>query len=54
MIDNSLPSDIISLNQNDIEDTNVINANVKKMCAFWNPCIVKTPVVVKVNKLMQQ
>jgi len=48
-----VPSDIISLNQNDIEDINVIKANVRKIYALEKPCIVKTPVVVKVNKLIQ-
>ena len=44
---------ITSLNQNDIEDTKLINANVRKYLALLNPCSVKTPVVVKVNKDIQ-
>jgi len=39
-----------SLNQNDIEEINRINANIKKLLAWLNPCIDNTPVVVKVNK----
>jgi len=42
----------MSLNQKDIEDTKDINANVKKISAFKNPCIVKTPDCVRVNKLI--
>ena len=48
-----LPSDITSRNQNDIEEIKDIKANIRKYSALWNPCIVKTPDVVKVNKETQ-
>lgn len=44
-----VPSDITSLNQNDIDDTKIINARYKKYDARLKPCMVNTPVVVKVN-----
>ena len=44
---------IISLNQNDIEEIKDIKAKIKKYFALLNPCIVKTPDVVKVNKETQ-
>lgn len=43
----------MSLNQNDIEDINEIKAKNKKLYALEKPCIVNTPVVVRVNKLIQ-
>lgn len=46
-------SDIISRNQKDIEQTKAINANIKLYSATVNPCIVKTPDVVNVNKEIQ-
>jgi len=47
-----VPSDIISRNQNDIDNTNVNKANVKKYFAFTNPWKDRTADVVRVNKLI--
>lgn len=48
-----VPSDITSRNQNDIEEIRDMKANVKQYSASLNPCIVKTPDVVNVNKDIQ-
>ena len=48
-----VPSEITSLNHNDIEYTNVINANNNTYFILWKRCIDKTPAVVKVNKLIE-
>jgi hypothetical protein len=45
----SVPSAITSLNQKDIEAINDNNPNAVKYPALEKPCIVNTPVVVKVN-----
>ena len=45
-----VPSEITSLNQKDIDDTNEINAISKKYCANANPCIVNTTLVVSVKR----
>jgi hypothetical protein len=45
-----VPSLITSRHHNDIDNTNVIKAKVKKLPALLNPCIVNTVLVVKVNK----
>ena len=42
-------SHITSLNQKDIELTNVMSAIYKKFCPLTKPCIVKTPEVVSVK-----
>jgi len=47
-----LPSDIISRNQNDIDNTKVKKANVRKYSELLNPWKDKTPEVVRVNKLI--
>ena len=44
---------ITSLNQNAIEETTNIKANVKKYSALLKPCIDNTPLVVKANKDIQ-
>ena len=43
-------SEITSLNQNDIEAINAINARFKKLCDTSKPCIVKTTDVVSVKR----
>lgn len=43
-------SEITSRNQKDIEETKEKKAKYKKYCALLNPCIVKTPVVVRVKR----
>jgi hypothetical protein len=45
-----VPSLITSLHHKAIEDISPINASPKKKYALLNPCIVNTPVVVKVNR----
>lgn len=45
-----VPSDIMSLNQNDIENIRESKANVSIIFTKGNPCIVSTPVQVRVNK----
>jgi len=47
-----LPSDIISRNQNDIDNTKVKKANVRKYSELLNQWKDKTPEVVRVNKLI--
>jgi len=47
------PSEITSLNQNDMEATSEINPNVKRYPALEKPCINKTPAVVNVNRATQ-
>lgn len=47
-----VPSDIISRNQNDIDNTKVKKANVRKYSELLNPWKDKTPEVVIVNKLI--
>jgi len=47
-----VPSDIISLNHNDIDDINVNRANIKKYSALLNEWKDKTLEVVSVNKLI--
>ena len=47
-----VPSDIISRNQNDIDNTKVKKANVRKYSELLNPWKDKTPEVVRVNKLI--
>ena len=42
-----------SLNQKNILETNSINAAGNQLSADENPCIVNTPEVVNVNKLIQ-
>lgn len=44
-----VPSEITSLNHKNILITTLNNAKGKKFPAWLNPCIVHTPVVVKVN-----
>jgi hypothetical protein len=46
-------SDITSRNQNDIEQTKDINANIKQYTALVKPCILRTPELVRVNKEIQ-
>jgi hypothetical protein len=48
-----VPSLITSRHQNDIEVTSETKANIKKIFALLKPCIVNTPLVVKVNKAIQ-
>ena len=48
-----LPSDITSLNQNDILDISENNAKNNQIPACSKECIVDTPEVVKLNKLTQ-
>lgn len=48
-----VPSDITSLNQNDILDIQRMIAKIKKNSPPLNPCIVETSEVVRVNKLIQ-
>jgi len=45
----NVPSDITSLNQKDIDNTKFKNAKNKKYSALLNPCIDKTPIVVKLS-----
>jgi len=52
MITIYVPSDIISRNQNDIDNTKVKKANVRKYSELLNPWKDKTPEVVRVNKLI--
>jgi hypothetical protein len=47
-----VPSDITSLNQKDILDTSNIKAIGNQLSALENPCIVNTPAVVRVSKLI--
>jgi hypothetical protein len=47
-----VPSDIISLNHNDMDEINVNRANIKKYCALLNEWKDKTLEVVSVNKLI--
>ena len=44
-----VPSLITSRHQKDIERTRDIKANIGKIFAYSNPCIVDTPLVVNVN-----
>ena len=44
-----VPSDITSLNQNDIENIKLNKAIDKKCSALSKPCIVNTPTLVKVK-----
>jgi hypothetical protein len=48
-----VPSDITSLNQNDILDIHNTTAKARKNSAPLNPCMVETNEVVSVNKLTQ-
>ena len=48
-INNKIPSEITSLNQNAIEATTDINPNVKIVLTLENPCINNTPLVVNDN-----
>ena len=48
-----VPSDMMSLNHNDIEDTNKNRAEISIICAEGNPCIVKTPEQVRVKREKQ-
>lgn len=48
-----LPSEITSRHQNDIDNTRLIIANKTKTLELLKPCIVNTPLVVKVNKEIQ-
>jgi hypothetical protein len=48
-----VPSEITSLNQKNILETRRINAAGNQLLADENPCIVNTPEVVKVNRLIQ-
>jgi hypothetical protein len=45
-----VPSDIISLNQNDIDNVTNKKANSKTIFTDGNPCIVKTPEQVRVKR----
>ena len=45
-----VPSDIISLNQNDIEKISNKKANVNIICEIGNPCTVRTPEQVRHNR----
>jgi hypothetical protein len=44
---------ITSLHHNDIEEIRARKANIKILLALLNPCIVNTPLVVKVNKAVE-
>ena len=44
-----VPSEITSLNQKDIENIRMNKAKATKYLALLKPCIVKTPVVVRVK-----
>ena len=48
-----VPSEMISLNKNDIEKITNKNAKVKAICTDENPCIVRTPVKVSVSREIQ-
>ena len=52
LLPNYVASEIMSLNQNDIDETREIKANSKKLPAQTKPCIVKTPDEVRFNKLI--
>lgn len=45
-----VPSDIISLNQNDIDKVTNKKANINIIFTYGNPCIVRTPELVRVNR----
>jgi hypothetical protein len=48
-----VPSLITSRHQKDIESITDKNATLKKLPAELKPCIVKTPLVVRVNRAIQ-